>query len=211
MTRKRDVMTLGEAIRDWAAHQDCTQRGNKRRKGVADRRLACSPDLTGLQGAVAELYRLQQHSYKSEDIGISPRRREFLKDLLQQGMDPAEADATGDTLLHHLCRHDAPMADMRQLFQYGAGAVINIQNAVGETPLLAHVRSAAPIQGVLQLLLANGADPAIADNDGVTPMMALQVKSPHMPTVDKLADLLEHHGKSPTPGQEEAVATPNIG
>ena len=90
------------------------------------------------------MYRLRQHNYQSQDIGISPRRRELLQYLLaEQGMDTAEVDAQGDTLLHHLCRYDAPMADIRKLLAFGAKDVVNVRNAVGETPLLAHLRSSA--------------------------------------------------------------------
>ena len=136
---------LALAIREWAQHQDFSQRGSRRFKRHVDALMSGDPGLTGVQSAVAELYRRQQHSYKSEDIGMSPRRRECLISLL--GLDPAEADENGDTLLHHLCRFDAPMADIRQLLGFGAKAVINARNGAGETPLLAHVRSSAPVRG----------------------------------------------------------------
>ena len=45
------------------------------------------------------------------------------------------------------------------------------------------------------MLLANGASPDIADHDGVTPMMVLQVRSARLPTAEVLADILERQGK----------------
>ena len=182
---------LTRAIRDWAEHQDFSRRGGRRRKERVYKLLRQGTDLKGVQGALAEMYRLRQHNYQSEDIGISPRRRALLQYLLEeQGMDTAEADAQGDTLLHHLCRFDAPMADMRLLFGHGAKAVVDSRNSTGETPLLAHLRSSAPIQGVVNMLLHHGADPDAADNDGVTPLAALHTKSARLPMAEVLADIL---------------------
>ena len=149
---------LTRAIRDWAEHQDFSQRGGRRRKECVYKLMRQGTDLKGVQGALAEMYRLRQHNYQSQDLGISPRRRALLQYLLEeQGMDPAEPDANGDTLLHHLCRFDAPMADMRLLFGHGAKAVVDARNSTGETPLLAHLRSSAPTKGVVEILLRNGA------------------------------------------------------
>ena len=67
---------------------------------------------------------------------------------------------------------------------------------------LAHVYSSAPVQGLVRLLLANGASPDIADNGNVTPMDALRVKSTRLTAADKLADLLEQHRK---PAQTKSV------
>ena len=195
-------IALALAIREWAEHQDLSIPGNRQYKRRVDALLATGPDVSGVQSSVAELYRLEQHSYKSEDIGMSPRRRECLKHLLELGMDPAESDSAGDTLLHQLCRYDAPMADIRLLLGAGASGVINARNGAGETPLLAHLRSSAPTQGVLQMLLVNGANPDIADHDSVTPMMALQTKSARLPTAEVLADILERHGRERPDGRE---------
>ena len=74
-------------------------------------------------------------------------------------------------------------------------------NGAGETPLLAHLRSSAPTQGVLLMLLANGANPDIADHDSVTPMMVLQTKSARLPTAEVLADILERHGRERPEGK----------
>ena len=193
---------LAKAIRDWAEHQDLSQQDNRQYKRRVDALLADDPDISGVQSAVAELYRRRLHDYKSSDIGMSPRRRQCLQGLLELGMDPAEADTAGDTLLHQLCRFDALMADIRLLLGFGDGDVINARNGAGETPLLAHLRSSAPTQGVLQMLLANGADPDIADHDSVTPMMALQTKSARLPTAEILADILERHGRERPDGRE---------
>ena len=183
---------LTRAIRDWAEHQDFSQRGGRRRKERVYKLLRQGTDLKGVQGALAEMYRLRQHNYQSEDIGISPRRRALLQYLLEeQGMDTAEADAQGDTLLHHLCRFDAPMADMRLLFGHGASAVVDARNGTGETPLLAHLRSSALIQGVVNMLLHHGADPDAADDAGVTSLAALHAKSARLPMAETLADILE--------------------
>ena len=186
---------LTRAIRDWAEHQDFSQRGGRRRKERVYKLLRQGTDLKGVQGALAEMYRLRQHNYQSQDIGISPRRRALLQYLLEeQGMDTAEADAQGDTLLHHLCRYDAPIADLRLLFGHGAKAVVDSRNSTGETPLLAHLRSSAPIQGVVNMLLHHGADPDADDDAGVTPLAALHAKSARLPMAETLADILAQRG-----------------
>ena len=71
--------------------------------------VSCQPELTGVPSAVAELYRLQNHTPNSDDRSMSPRRRKVLTRLLELGLNPALADDNWDTLLHHLCRHNAPM------------------------------------------------------------------------------------------------------
>ena len=188
---------LTQAIRDWAAHQDFTERGGRQRKNRVYRLLESGTDIDGIQRALAEMYRLRQHHYQSQDIGISPRRRELLKYLLEeQGLDPVEVDEQGDTLLHLLCRYDAPMADMRLLFGHGAAAVVNVPNTAGETPLLAHLRSSAPAKGIVELLLRNGANPEVTDDAGVTPLAALQAKSGRLPIAEALADILERRATS---------------
>ena len=188
------VTDLARAIRDWAGHQDFSTRGPRRYKNRVDAFLAYNPDLSGAQsdvaGAVAELYRLQQHNHKSADIGMSPRRRDCLVQLLGLGLDPGAPDANGDTLLHHLCRYDAPIADLRLLFGHCAKAIVDSRNSSGETPLLAHLRSSAPIQGVVNMLLHHGADPDADDDAGVTPLAALHAKSARLPMAEVLADIL---------------------
>ena len=196
---EQTVTDLAQAIRDWAGHQDFSQRVNRRFKRCVDVLLDYKPDLSGPQpgvaSAVAESYRLRQHNHKSEDLNMSPRRRDCLLRLLGLGLSPVETDEHGENLLHQLCRYDAPMADIRQLLGAGAKDVVNARNAAGETPLLAHLRSSAPIRGVVDMLLANGASPDIADNDGVTPMMALQVKAARLPLAEALADILMRKSK----------------
>ena len=192
------VSELAQAIRDWAGHQDFTKHGSRRCRNRVTALLAYKPDLTevsDVQPAVAELYRRMRHSHKSDDRGMSYRRRDCLKELLLLGLDPTVADLNGDTLLHKMCRHGAPMADIRLLLKDFGGGGLNTQNHTGETPLLAHARSAAPVQGVLLMLLKNGANPDIADNNSVTPHDALRVKSPRLPTADKLADMMARYGK----------------
>ena len=192
---------LAPAIRDWAAHQDFSKRGSRRCRNRVTTLLAYKPDLSGPQGDVAtamgEMYRRARHNHKSPDRGMSVRRRGLLEDLLALGLEPDRPDAMGDTLLHHLCRHDAPMADIRLLFGCGAVAAVNAPNAGGETPLLAHLLSSSPTQGIVNMLLHHGADPGVADHDGVTPMQALQVKSPRLPTAEKLSEILESHQTKP--------------
>ena len=60
---------LAQAIREWAEHQDLSKPGNRQYKRRVDALLATGPDVSGVQSSVAELYRLEQHSYKNEDIG----------------------------------------------------------------------------------------------------------------------------------------------
>ena len=50
-------MALDKAIRDWAEHQDLTKQGNRQYKRRVDALLATGPDITGVQSAVAEMYR----------------------------------------------------------------------------------------------------------------------------------------------------------
>ena len=203
------VTDLTRAIREWAAHQNFSRRGGRRRKNRVYKLLESGTDLNGVQGALAEMYRLRQHHYQSQDIGISPRRRELLKYLLEEhGMDPVEADEQGDTLLHLLCRFDAPMADLRLLFGHGAKAIVNASNAGGETPLLAHLRSSAPTKGVVEILLRNGADPDVTDDAGVTPFTALQAKSARLPMAEALADLLVRSSREHRSGKRRAVSAP---
>lgn len=163
---------LAEAIRDWAGHQDYTQPGSRRCKRHVDALLQQdpAPDLTGVQSAVAELYHLQ-HSYKNQNyMGMSPRRRECLKQLLALGLNPAQVDAAGDTLLHLLCRFDAPLDDIRllMLLKHGANPGIGDQDGVTPQQVLRVKSSRLPTADELAELLLqhNNTGPDIPGTGG---------------------------------------------
>jgi uncharacterized protein len=99
-----------------------------------------------------------------------------LKVLLKAGADVHATDKNGVTALHHAVRFRSPAA-VKTLIEYGA----NVNQACrrnGSTPLhRAVTQTGAPgtagrvhaAREIIQLLLAAGADPLIANKSGKTP------------------------------------------
>lgn len=88
----------------------------------------------------------------------------FVK-LLCLGVDVNERDAFGQTPLFY-CIGDGEVIPKMAQRLIKAGAKVNAQDRRGKTPL--HYHAGSSYIEVMQLLLANGADPHIKDNDGDT-------------------------------------------
>ena len=83
---------------------------------------------------------------------------------------PGWADEHGDTLLHILCRYDAPSADLELLMGYDIN--VNARNHAGETPLLVYLdKSKPPPLAGLKELIDAGADIDAASHAGRTPVL----------------------------------------
>ncbi|MEZ6129465.1 MAG: ankyrin repeat domain-containing protein [Planctomycetaceae bacterium] len=103
------------------------------------------------------------------------QRRRLIK-ALKSGADIHATDKNGVTALHHAVRFRSPAA-VRTLIQYGA----NVNQACrrnGSTPLhRAVTQTGAPgtagraeaAREIVEMLLAAGADPSIANKSGKTP------------------------------------------
>lgn len=83
--------------------------------------------------------------------------------LLNRGADITAVDNYGDTVLHYACYSEAP--NILQLFlNRGAKAFCDVKNNNGLTPL--HVAVQKGYANLAVVLLQNGADPMIKDNQG---------------------------------------------
>lgn len=111
-------------------------------------------------------------------IDTSPK---VLKMLLENGANLHDVDNNGNTVLHALFENDTFYYDMGRnvdplstsklesiKFLIENGANPNVRNLKGETPL--HIAAQRGDKGAYNLLLENGADPAIADNNCKTAM-----------------------------------------
>ncbi len=109
----------------------------------------------------------------------------LLKNLLDYYADPNLRDSNGRTLLHHVVERADPELVQRVL---NAGAVVNIVDRRGETPLFSAVRTAAKTHNndMVELLLRYGGNPTITNRQGVD-VLAYAVESS---ANDKLLKLL---------------------
>jgi ankyrin repeat protein len=84
--------------------------------------------------------------------------------LLDRGADPRKTNRNGNTILHS-CQDESVISNVLA-FRSTTGAFdINTRNIYGETPLFRGVRFH---RNECQMLLENGANPSLADNDGNT-------------------------------------------
>ena len=125
------------------------------------------------------------------------KRRELLKMMLQLGMDPSQTisqqgSACGDTLLHVMCRHDAPIEDILKLLEYDRNA-LNKKNADGDTPLASHIGGEKLRVGVVRTLLDYGAD-ATVTNDEELSLLSLLDKRPVVEVTNSLREVLIDNG-----------------
>ena len=160
-------------------------------------------------------------TYQNER-GLLPERRELLEFMLQLGMDPShtisqQESACGDTLLHVLCRHDAPIEDIQMLLvddrKHDRGT-INTKNADGDTPLASHIGGEELRIGVVRTLLEYGADAAVINNEGLS-LLSLLDKRPEVEVTDSVREALidngadePSHSRSPQSAQALPGAAP---
>ncbi|CAB0044791.1 unnamed protein product [Trichogramma brassicae] len=88
--------------------------------------------------------------------------------LLKRGANPNLADADGFAALHILCYSSWDLVEnfLKMNAEIGQTVNINIQSTVGNTPL--HLAVSQGNEKVVELLLRQGADPNLANNDGGT-------------------------------------------
>lgn len=94
----------------------------------------------------------------------------FVDDLnreIAEGLDINEPDEAGQTPLHHACIHNS-LDSARILL--AAGADVNPQDQWGNAPLWYAVFSNDSTVEMVRLLVDHGADPAIENNKGNSPL-----------------------------------------
>ncbi len=141
------------AARDMALHKSWSSRHAKE-----ERRGGEPASSSTKYGGIAHLLE-QSSSIPSVDL---------MKVLLKHGADPNTGDNEGDTPLHFVARnfvgHPGHLENLSLIhLLLEAGADISARNSAGETPL----HCAARAETVLEFLRL-GADPALADHQGVT-------------------------------------------
>lgn len=162
----------------------------------ARRLLARNPSLVSAQGynalhCVCELYR----HFDAVD---------FIKEILAAGGDANCTDRNGKSPLHYICSGALGYADCEELeaikILCEAGANVNTVDDFGRTPLWDSSCFIRPIcledvpeeydeaDPICELLLKLGADPNLADNDGVGPLHIAVVHN----DISMVKSLLEH-------------------
>uniref|UniRef100_A0ABD2WG00 Uncharacterized protein n=1 Tax=Trichogramma kaykai TaxID=54128 RepID=A0ABD2WG00_9HYME len=104
-------------------------------------------------------------------LALEHRHRNVAEFLLRNGADPNLANAKGFTPLHKICRYwPDGYEPAEMLFRISAEknqlVSLNASTKSGQTPL--HLALLFGRRNLFQLLLTNGADPNLADTEGLT-------------------------------------------
>ncbi|MBN1552604.1 ankyrin repeat domain-containing protein [bacterium] len=94
---------------------------------------------------------------------LASRSIEMLKYLLQQGLDPAQKDTAGNTVLHYAARYG--LEQTRIILE--SGVDVNAVNHRGETPLF----NAFLHPEIVDCLIEAGADVNVKSAEGTTPLL----------------------------------------
>ena len=145
-----------------------------------------------------------------KERSLLPVRRQLLELMLQHGLEPAQAipaSGNGNTLLHILCRHGAPIEDILVLLGHDKSGV-NTKNANGDTPLATYISGAETLRiGVVSALLEHGADASISDGEEVSLLDLLNRRRGTRDVQARLRDILIDNGADelaqPQPPQPE--------
>ena len=146
-------------------------------------------------GALRDMYEdFGADTREPEERKLLRKRRDMLSIMLRHGLDPARAvsgNRDGDTLLHTLCRHGAPVEDIVKLLKHDR-TLANTFNASGDTPLHCYLKNANPMRiGVVEALLDAGADATIQNGAG-RPLLSLLNRHYRVP--ERLRELLLNAG-----------------
>lgn len=99
---------------------------------------------------------------------MSPTRIDELRERLNAADFEVDAvDADGKSVLH--CAVDLGAYDVVKLV-LGSGALVDLRDRWGNTPLWRAVYCCPSATPITELLLQRGADPAATNNHGVSPM-----------------------------------------
>lgn len=121
---------------------------------------------------------------------VSQNQVECVRELIARGANVDLADHAGWTPLIHAAYFGSGDEVLTLLLD--RGAQVNAQNARGLTAL--YLASAAGHEPQVQLLLAHGADPAIATQSGYTPVRVAQLRG-----LSRIVELLEGKPATATP------------
>uniref|UniRef100_A0ABD2XAQ9 Uncharacterized protein n=1 Tax=Trichogramma kaykai TaxID=54128 RepID=A0ABD2XAQ9_9HYME len=109
--------------------------------------------------------------------------KEMAEILLKRDADPNSADGDGLTPLHWICKRPDNNDDLAEMFFEACDKKkrrvrVNAQTSWGATPLHFALRfSETGTKKMVKLLLENGACPNIADEDGLTPLLIICMRS----------------------------------
>lgn len=163
----------------------------ERHLALLDLLLQYGADAKHAHKALAGIYRSHRVVFGAENLNarFSSYRRRLLQKLLQFGLEPGWTGEQGDTLLHTLCRCDAPSADLELLVNHGFD--VDARNHAGETPMLVYLDKPEPppLAGLMVLLDAN-ADINVASHAGHTPLQVVRAFSRNEHTGEKRARTL---------------------
>ena len=147
----------------------------KRHLTLIDFFLQFGADARGIHKSLVGIYQFHRAESGTAKLLLeySSNRRTLLMKLLRFSLEPSWTNEQGDTLLHVLCRCDAPSADIKLLLENDFD--VHARIIAGDTPLLVYLikLEPPPLAGMMALIDA-GADLNAANNAGQTPLQAVK-------------------------------------
>ncbi|CAB0037905.1 unnamed protein product [Trichogramma brassicae] len=121
-------------------------------------------------------------------LALANDERNVVSLLLRHGADPNSANEAGETPLHVICRRQYDDDELAKIF-FGTKAKLDVRDKRGNTPL--HLALVNYRMKLVELLLRQGADPNVPNEEGSTPLHVICESHRFHHFMEKLFDVCD--------------------